>query len=563
MARRFRQHDIRRVTELTGLWDFAFLGDVDPDDVDASALDFTDVMAVPGCFDATPTYAGRRGLAAYRTRVLLADEGAYRLVFDGVQHWCRVFADGRPVKDHGGGFTRFAVDLPPRAPGEAEVVVLVDNRFDPARSPLHRSYYDWYHYGGIARGAELHRLGEAWVESIRVVTTELVPPRVRLEVDYRCRRGGLRAPLSVVVDGDVVLEETVLLDASGGRLARSIDLPGAALWSPAAPALHLLHVRLGDDDLRDRIGLRQVRTEGRRLLLNGRPLRLLGFNRHESHPAFGHGLPDALLVADVQIMRDLGCNFVRNAHYPADVRFLDLCDEMGLCVWTEPVAWQWKAEHLTDCRLVDAEVENLDEMVKAAANHPSVIMYGLLNESASDDPKCRPAYERLVGRFRETDPDRLVTYASSRPFEDICFDLADVISVNSYPGWYDGEVADITARLAAIADSVDSRGLADRPLLLSEVGAGAIPGWRDWNRGLWSEEYQADVLDAVLEYVLSAGDRWCGVALWQFCDCRSSADRSRALFRPRSYNNKGIVDEYRRPKLAYDIVRRRFRAANR
>jgi beta-glucuronidase len=202
-------------------------------------------------------------------------------------------------------------------------------------------------------------------------------------------------------------------------------------------------------------------------------------------------------------------------------------------------------------------------MVKAAANHPSVIMYGLLNESASDDPKCRPAYERLVGRFRETDPDRLVTYASSQPFEDICFDLADVISVNSYPGWYDGEVADITARLAAIADSVDSRGLADRPLLLSEVGAGAIPGWRDWNRGLWSEEYQADVLDAVLEYVLSAGDRWCGVALWQFCDCRSSADRSRALFRPRSYNNKGIVDEYRRPKLAYDIVRRRFRAANR
>src|SRR5512145_716702 len=94
MPRRFRQHDFRHVADLSGVWDFTFLGDVDPDDVDIAAIAFDDRMAVPGCFDATPAYAGRRGLAAYRTRVALRDMLPHRLIFDGVQHWCRVFADG-------------------------------------------------------------------------------------------------------------------------------------------------------------------------------------------------------------------------------------------------------------------------------------------------------------------------------------------------------------------------------------------------------------------------------------------------------------------------------------
>ncbi|MGC9347657.1 MAG: glycoside hydrolase family 2 TIM barrel-domain containing protein, partial [Anaerolineae bacterium] len=151
MLRRFSEHEVRHVTHLEGFWDFAFLGDVDPDEVDVNTIEFDDRMPVPGCFDATPAYAGKRGLTAYRRQVRLSDASPHQLILDAVHHWCRVFVDGEPVRDHAGGFTRFAVDLTDHDPGAVDLVVLVDNRFNYERSPLHHEYFDWYHFGGIAR----------------------------------------------------------------------------------------------------------------------------------------------------------------------------------------------------------------------------------------------------------------------------------------------------------------------------------------------------------------------------------------------------------------------------
>jgi beta-glucuronidase len=131
---RFAAHDIRDVTSLNGIWDFTFLGDMDPDLVNPQTIQFADHMAVPGCFDATPALAGKRGLAVYRTRLMIVEAVPYRLVFQSVHHWCRVFVNGQALKDHAGGFNRFQVDLPVQLPGPVELVVLVDNRFNSERS---------------------------------------------------------------------------------------------------------------------------------------------------------------------------------------------------------------------------------------------------------------------------------------------------------------------------------------------------------------------------------------------------------------------------------------------
>jgi beta-glucuronidase len=195
-------------------------------------------------------------------------------------------------------------------------------------------------------------------------------------------------------------------------------------------------------------------------------------------------------------------------------------------------------------------------------NHPSVIMWGILNESHSHDPQCRPGYETLLDRLRQRDPTRPLTYACNHPFEDVCLDLVDIVSVNAYPGWYEGEIADIPAALDRIVAHLDSVGHHEKPLIISEIGAGAIPGWRDWNRTRWSEPYQADLLDAVIRHLFVDRKRACGLSIWQFCDCRSSQAIRRILFRPRGFNNKGVVDEYRRPKLAYEVVKRHFAALN-
>ncbi len=188
-------------------------------------------------------------------------------------------------------------------------------------------------------------------------------------------------------------------------MTRRLRLAGAEPWAPRAPRLYSLSASLGDDDMVERIGLREIRVEGRDLLLNGEPLRLLGFNRHDSHPQFGCGLPEALLAADVQILQDLGANFVRGSHYPQDPRFLDLCDEAGLLVWSEAIGWQHTAAHLNDPRFIEAQLLDIGEMIAGAANHPSVILWGLLNESLSQEPASRGGYERLIGRDPQARPD--------------------------------------------------------------------------------------------------------------------------------------------------------------
>ncbi len=562
MLRRFREHDVRPVTDLRGIWDFAFLGDVDPDSVDVAAIDFDDQMAVPGCFDATPAYAGMRGLAAYRARSPLSAAPRHRLIFDGVHHWGRALINGRPVRDHIGGFTRFSVDFETAGSDEVEIVVLVDNRFDYQRCPVHLDYFDWYHYGGIARGVELHGLPDVWIDGLSVVTADLPARRLEVAFSYTAASAG-RVPLKIAFDGSPMVDETAELPEGPGEISRSLELPGATLWSPEEPSLHLVHVRLGADDLRERIGIRQVWAEDQKIMLNGEPVRLAGVNRHESHLQVGHGLPEALLVADAQLVRALGCNFVRGSHYPQDARWLDLCDEMGFLVWSEVLGWQHTAEHLNDEHFMAAQLTNLEEMVAAARNHPSVIIYGILNESRSDDPDCRPGYETLLGRLRELDPSRLLSYTSTRPAKDLCFDLVDVVSVDVYPGWYHHTPDEIPAALDEVSQTVDERGFADKPLMIAEIGAGAVWGWRDWHAKHWSEQYQAEVLDRALQHLLADRERWCGACVWQLCDIRSSEALSMALRRPRSFNNKGLVDEYRRPKMAYDVVKRHFHAARR
>ena len=301
MLRRFREHDSRSVVDLRGYWDFAFVGDVEPDEINVGKIAFDDIMAVPGCFDASPRYAGRRGVAAYRTCLPLRESGRVRLVFDAVHHWCRIFVNGEAVREHVGGFTRFSVDLDKIAAGDLEIIVLVDNRIDYARCPLHLDYFDWYHYGGISRGVEVHRLGEVWIDALEVATEDYESRRLSLTVRYGGSAATSGQPFVVRFDGAVALEKSVDLEAGGGEIEVSLEFPGAALWSPEEPNLHYLHVQLGDDDRRERIGIREFRTQGQQLLLNGEPVQLAGVNRHESHVQIGHGQPDALLVADAQL----------------------------------------------------------------------------------------------------------------------------------------------------------------------------------------------------------------------------------------------------------------------
>ncbi len=558
MGRRLATHLRRRVTSLDGLWDFCLLGDVAPGNVDIGAISFDATMAVPGCWDATPAYAGERGLAAYRRVAYVTDGTPHELVFGSVQHWCQVFVDGQELAEHAGGFTRFRVALPVGPERPVTIVVLVDNRDDPVRSPLHRDYYDWYHYGGIAGNVELHRLGEAWLAEVRYQTVAVVPvPVVELVVEARATTGPRHESLAVFVDGARVHDEVVEL-TSRSTLVRRLALPGLSAWSLDDPALHLLEVTLGADDWRGRVGLRTVAVKGRDLAVNDRPARLFGVNRHDLHPDHGSALPDDQRLSDLQLIAGLGANFVRGAHYPQDEGFLDLCDERGIAVWCEATAWQPGPDQLADDSWLAAAEHNIDEMVAMAANHPSVLIWGCCNEGASKDPACRPGFERLLRRLRALDASRPVTYAAMDPFQtpEVSADLADIVAVNTYPGWYWGRIEDIAGELDRIEAAVRAAGLDDRPLIVAEIGAEAIAGWHDRAAERWSEEHQAHLIESALSNAASPGRSIVGLALWVFADFRVADRYPGDMRRPRAHNNKGIFDEYRRPKLSAYAVER-------
>lgn len=540
---------------LDGVWDFAFLGDVDIESVDPRGIAYHDLMAVPGCFDATPRYAGRRGLVAYRTRVPVSRAGALRWVIGAAHHRAKLFAQGRVLCGHGGGFTRFSADFVLDRPGEVELVVLLDNRFDPKRSPLHQEKFDWYQYGGLTRSSELHELPSLSIDRVELRTLELGGPTLEVSVAFSGRSNEPSVPFRITFDGELVVDQRVELQATHGVLQKHLSLPGAELWSPEHPSLHLVGVQLGDDDQFERTGLRVVETKNRCILVNGKPQRLLGVNRHEMHPTFGHAVPMQQQVADLQLVKRLGLNWVRGSHYPQDDVFLDLCDELGIFVYSEAIGFRHGIEDLRNQQFLDAQAQHLDEMIAAGINHPSILVWGLLNESASSEPDARSPYAKLIGFVRARDPSRPVSFATNRHGSDRCLDLIDIVSVNAYPGWYFGELETLPLDLDAILAQYRAKA-PEKPILLTEVGAGALYGVRDYHEQRWSEEYQARFLERLLDVARTAPHELCGVCIWQLCDTRTTERTEAALGRPRGFDNHGLFDEYRRPKLGALTVER-------
>ncbi len=547
--------------DLSGIWSFAFLPDLaDPGALDPATVECAALATVPGVFDATPADAGRRGTAIYKTQIEIKPHQKSQLRFDGLGLWAKLYIDGQPQGEYDLPYGGWNVDVPPSDERRRDVALVVDNRLHHERTTLVEPYFDFYLYGGIYRGVWLHLLDGPAITEVQITVQDWKAGRIKVRA---CANESSIAavPLEIAFDGGDFqrADDAVWTNES---VEFSGVVPHAKPWSPDRPHLHTLRLRLGTDVFTTRFGLREIRVDGPRLLLNDQPLKLHGVCRHEAHPQCGPALPLTQLLEDIQLLKQTGCNFVRGSHYPQDPRFLDLCDEVGLLVFEESLGWQAELKHLTNPHFAQRLETMTREMVRRSFNHPSVIMWGFLNEGHSELPESRALYERLTAAIKEEDPTRPVTFATNQLMDDINLDLADIISINIYPGWYaqpEAGVRPLDTIVPYIDDCLEHLrrvGLDDRPLIISEIGAGAIYGWHDPLNAHWSEEYQADLLQIVCEK-FQTDDRINGLSLWQFCDIRTYAD-SYALKRPRAFNNKGIFDEYRRPKLAAEIVTRYF-----
>ncbi len=564
-------YTLRKVVNLNGLWDFAFLGKLSHSEINPEVIRYGEKMPVPSAFDAMPGYAGRRGLAAYRCFMEIDAGSEGILYFSAVSMWSQVFVDGKCLHENRCGYAPFQVRVPQSAESRRELVVIVDNRYDFDRIPMHEEYFDFYQYGGIIRGVALHQLSPG-KKYLRTVHVEPGNDYVKGEVQVTIVLDGSPAgDSSVTFAFDGHDPEFKVLSPGEMKWSGTLRVPDPKVWSPESPTLHQLTVTLSEegacahDQAAVRFGLRKIEARAGKLWLNGKELILKGYNRHEWHPNFGPSTPGLQMVADLQMMKDLGCNFVRGCHYHQDQHFLDLCDELGFLVWEENLGWGQREKTFASKRFCEDHQQALEAMLEASFNHPSIIIWGFLNEAGSNEDYVRPVFEQTVKTLREKGGGRLISFASMFCEDDRYFDLVDLISINTYPGWYDCEGVEdplslIKPRIERYARSVDERGFRDKPLLVSEIGVEGLYGWHDAHRDFYTESFQADYLETACREILNHS-RYCGVVLWHFSDARTYGG-GWSLRRPRTFNNKGTVDEYRRPKLAYERVKAVFRSVD-
>lgn len=548
MIRLFNQHKIRHSEELDGLWNFKMNG-----------FDKEYRMPVPSCWEQHPDFLAYRGKGTYTREIELPFDTNIRLEFKGVSHTADVYFDGVKIAHHYNAFTPFSVTVKNAAVGKHEIKVDVDNTFSKA-SALHIPN-DYYTYGGITRPVALEYIGGAYIKNIHFTpymndNTWHAETKITVINLGGAKKMSLRTTLDkyelnkdIEFDGDG--EQTITFDG---------EFPDVLAWSAENPNLYNIHAILYEnstpvDDLIERVGFRTVELDGAKIKINGKPIYLKGFNRHEDYAVDGCAVTLQHMVQDLDLMQDMNANAVRTCHYPNDERFLDLCDERGIYVWEENHARGLSLENMQNPNFEKQCEDCIYEMIDNHYNHPSIFIWGILNECASETEDGRRMYKAQYEQIKSMDTSRPTTSATCRHFGDICLDLPDVVSFNMYSGWY--QDVDVKQRNDDEIEWIKKAGGADKPIIVSELGAAAIYGYRDKSMCKWSEEFQAELIAHSLDVYMS-DENITGVFIWQFADCRVTEDGGWFATRARCHNNKGIVDEYRRPKMAYDTIKEKF-----
>ncbi len=545
MIRLFEQHRIRESKELDGMWNFK-----------AKGKEYQ--MPVPSCWEQHPDFLNYRGKGKYSKRVYVKNDGNVRLEFKGVSHTADVYFDGEKIAHHYNAFTPFSAVIKNVRKGEHEIKVEVDNTFGE-HSSLHIPN-DYYTYGGITRPVAYEQVEDVYIKNIHF-TPKFQDGKwsAKIEVNIGSLSDtainvGVKSALA-----GIEMNKEVSIDADTTVVFEQ-EFDNVKAWSQDEPNLYMLNTVLSvdgkeTDDLIERVGFRTVEVKGTKIYLNGEEIYLKGFNRHEDYAVDGCAVTLQHMVQDMDLMQDMNANAVRTCHYPNDERFLDLCDERGIFVWEENHARGLVLKDMQNSNFEKQCEDCIREMIENHYNHPSIVIWGILNECASETDDGRRMYKKQYEQIKSLDMSRPTTSATCRHFTDICLDLPDVVSFNMYTKWY--KDCPIDERNNQEIEWIKKSGGDNKPIIVSELGAAAIYGFRDRTCQKWSEEYQAKLIRDSLDVYMN-DDRICGVFIWQFADCRVTEEGEWFATRARCHNNKGIVDEYRRPKMAYDTVKEMF-----
>ncbi len=565
---------LRQHIDLSGFWEFR----PDPDGVaNAWHQGFSDgrPIAVPASwnelFDDVFNYWSD---GWYQTHFDLPwnwDTKRVRIRFGSVNYIAEVWLNGNRLGEHEGGHLPFEFDITKHLQAEKNLLVVRVNgepqpnqvppgnvRPDPmdtfatdSRYPL--TSYDFFPYCGIHRPVLIYATSHQCIEDLTVVTTiEGTTGLVHTQIQ---QSGSDKTTLRLNLSGHGIdISDEIELRAATGEL--TLEAPQAALWSPDAPNLYQLEAKLlQDGTVIDRyqlnIGIRTIKVEGDQILLNDKPIELLGFGRHEDFYLNGRGYSPTVLIRDYEIMRWVGANSFRTTHYPYSEQMLDMADRLGFLVIAEtPSVEMYFHEDGLEER-IRAWKQLTQEMIMRDKNHPSVIMWSLANEPHNRRPQANASFASVFELARSLDTTRPVTFVSYLGLNDEALEHCDVICINRYRGWYSesGQIDLGVQKLGEELDTIHERfGL---PVLITEFGTDTIAGLHHSPPVMFSEEYQAEFITRYVE-LMNEKPFVVGQHVWNLCDFRTGQSTRRIG----AMNLKGVFTRERTPKLAAHRLRK-------
>ncbi len=342
--------------------------------------------------------------------------------FEGAANYSKVYVNGKSAGEHKGGYTPFSFDITHLVNKRTNVVTVVLDSTERSEIPPFGFIVDYLCYGGIYREVHLEIRDEKYIEDVFVTTPNCLRADKIIETQLSFNESVEGMCTFELLDGEKVLAKKTA-EIKGKVIKSRWKVKNVQLWDIDSPKLYSLRVSFGNDVCVRRFGFREAKFTRTGFMLNGRKLKLVGLNRHQSYPYVGNAMPASAQRADAELLKyKLGCNIVRTAHYPDSVHFLERCDEIGLLVFTEMPSWQ----HLGDGEWRENCLENIRRMVVRDRNHPSVVLWGVRVNEGND---CDEFYTDTNALARSLDPSRQTGGVRNMPRSHL---LEDVYTYNDF-----------------------------------------------------------------------------------------------------------------------------------
>ncbi|WP_077328366.1 beta-glucuronidase [Virgibacillus siamensis] len=585
--------DTRGVIDLNGIWNFKLDNGSGFDEKwYASKLEDAISMAVPASYNDAGVISEIRDHVGWvwyeREFSLPAYMKNERIVlrFGSATHLAKVYVNGELTVGHKGGFTPFEAEINNNlTEGTNRVTVAVNNVVDETTLPVgdymeeevdglgkrakNNPNFDFFNYAGLHRPVKIYTTPQRYISDVTVIT------------DFEGSTG--KISYKADVKGEGVTVKTEIFNEAGEQVAdaggaeSNVAIPDVTLWKPMDAYLYTLKVGLYDgnqliDVYEQPFGVRTVSVENGKFLINGEPFYFKGFGKHEDSPIHGRGFDETLNVTDFNLMKWIGANSFRTAHYPYSEEMMRLADKEGIVVIDEspavgvhlnfaavlfgPRDFRNTWEHI---QTYEHHRDIMKDLVARDKNHPSVVMWSVANEPASEEEGAAEYFRPLVELTKECDPQKrpvtIVTHMWSTPETCKVGDFVDVLALNRYYGWYvhGGELDVAKAKLRKELEGWEKR-CPEKPVIMTEYGADTVAGLHDVEPVMFTEEYQAAYLKANHD-VFDEFKNFAGEHIWNFADFNTSQGAMRV-----QGNKKGLFTRDRKPKSAAQLMRKRWKS---